>query len=39
MTLKIENITKFYDKKCVLNDVSLNLAEGEVVGLLGPNGA
>jgi len=39
MTLKIENITKFYDKKCVLDDVSLSLSEGEVVGLLGPNGA
>ncbi|MDR3328346.1 MAG: ATP-binding cassette domain-containing protein [Prevotellaceae bacterium] len=38
-TLEIKNITKYYDKKCVLNDVSLSLETGETVGFLGPNGA
>ncbi|MDR0831118.1 MAG: ATP-binding cassette domain-containing protein [Prevotellaceae bacterium] len=37
--LKVENITKHYGKKCVLNDVSLGVETGEVVGFLGPNGA
>ncbi|MDR1543284.1 MAG: ATP-binding cassette domain-containing protein [Prevotellaceae bacterium] len=37
--LKVENITKHYGNKCVLNNVSLSVETGEVVGFLGPNGA
>jgi lipopolysaccharide export system ATP-binding protein len=37
--LEVHSIAKSYDKRSVLNDVSLNVHRGEVVGLLGPNGA
>jgi len=39
MQLKIENIYKSYNKKFVVNGVSLYVDQGEIVGLLGPNGA
>ena len=37
--LSIVSIAKAYDKRQVLQDVSLDVGRGEVVGLLGPNGA
>ena len=37
--LLIDSISKTYDKKAVVNQVSMNLEKGEAVGLLGPNGA
>ncbi|MEL6914732.1 MAG: LPS export ABC transporter ATP-binding protein [Pseudomonadota bacterium] len=37
--LVIRNLRKSYRKKIVIRDVSLSLARGEVVGLLGPNGS
>ena len=37
--LAVVSIAKSYDKKAVLNDVSLSVDRGEVLGLLGPNGA
>ncbi len=36
--LEIRNINVFYDQFHVLHDVSLSVAEGEAVGLIGPNG-
>ena len=36
--LGVVSIAKSYDKRAVLTDVSLSVAKGEVVGLLGPNG-
>ena len=39
MTLKAENIVKYYGKRKVVDHVSLELKQGEIVGLLGPNGA
>lgn len=38
-TLALKNLVKIYNKRRVVNDVSLEINSGEVVGLLGPNGA
>lgn len=35
----IQNIAKSYNKKPVLSDITIELSQGEVVGLFGPNGA
>jgi len=37
--LKINSISKTYNRRKVVNKVSLQLNKGEAVGLLGPNGA
>ncbi len=37
--LQVNSISKSYNKRIILNDVSLQLKTGEVVGLFGPNGA
>lgn len=37
--LVAQNISKSYNRKPVLQDVSIDLKQGEAVGLLGPNGA
>ena len=37
--LVIRSISKTYDKRKVVNKVSLDLHKGEAIGLLGPNGA
>lgn len=37
--LQIRNLRKSYRKKVVIRDVTLDLARGEAVGLLGPNGS
>ena len=37
--LRINSISKTYNKRKVVNRVSLQLNKGEAVGLLGPNGA
>jgi len=39
MVLKVENLTKSFDSKNVLNDISFSVKKDEVFGLLGPNGA
>ncbi|NCO35805.1 MAG: LPS export ABC transporter ATP-binding protein [Armatimonadetes bacterium CG2_30_59_28] len=39
MTLRAVNLMKNYRGRTVVNGVSLEVAEGEIVGLLGPNGA
>jgi len=38
-TLVAKGLTKQYNKRPVVNGISLEVANGEVVGLLGPNGA
>ncbi len=35
----IENVTKLYGRVAAVRDVSLQVAQGEVLGLLGPNGS
>ena len=37
--LEIQNLTKRYNRKSALDNVSLNMRAGEIFGLLGPNGA
>src|SRR5689334_14747129 len=37
--LSLSNITKFYSRIRALNDVSFNVPEGSVFGILGPNGS
>jgi len=37
--LEIQNISKAYDSKQALKNVSINIPEGSIFGLLGPNGA
>ena len=37
--LEVRNITKSFENKRVLNNISLNLDRGESVAILGPNGA
>lgn len=39
MILRAENLVKQYKKRVVVNNVSVQVAQGEIVGLLGPNGA
>jgi lipopolysaccharide export system ATP-binding protein len=39
MILRTDKIYKYYNKKAVVNGVSIELRQGEIVGLLGPNGA
>ncbi len=39
MQLETTGLTKIYNKRTVVKDVSFNISQGEVVGLLGANGA
>lgn len=37
--VNVENISKSYNKKSVLQDVQLNIKKGQIYGLIGPSGA
>ncbi|MBQ9011116.1 MAG: ATP-binding cassette domain-containing protein [Bacilli bacterium] len=37
--LKVENITKYYDNFCAVDNLSFTVKSGEIFGLLGVNGA
>lgn len=37
--LKCENLNKVFGKKSILNNVSLEVNEGDILGFIGPNGA
>lgn len=39
MSIEVKNITKIYGQQKALDNVSFNVANGEIVGFLGPNGA
>lgn len=39
MILRAENLVKKYKSRTVVDNVSVQVAQGEIVGLLGPNGA
>lgn len=38
-TLSLKHLVKIYNRKKVVDDVTLSVKQGEVTGLLGPNGA
>lgn len=37
--IKAENISAYYGKKCVLNNITFSVDEGTVLGIIGPNGS
>ncbi len=39
MSLRVENITKYYGNQKALDNVSFKVETGDIVGFLGPNGA
>lgn len=39
VVLKIKNLTKVYNKKMVVDGLTLNVEAGQIYGFLGPNGA
>lgn len=39
MSIKVENLTKFYGPQAAVNNISFEINKGEIVGFLGPNGA
>src|SRR5690348_11937395 len=37
--VKVENLYRYYDQRCAVQDLSFELRSGEILGFLGPNGA
>lgn len=37
--IRVKNLTKYYGDRLAVDDISFNIAKGEIVGLLGPNAA
>ena len=37
--IEVENLTKHYGPRKAINNLTFQVAQGEVVGFLGPNGA
>lgn len=37
--IRVENLTKRYDRNVAVNDISFEVGKGQIVGFLGPNGA
>lgn len=37
--LKVEKVDKQIGRKMILQDISIDIGQGEIVGLLGPNGS
>lgn len=37
--IEIKNVTKFYGKQRAINDISLEIPQGQIIGLFGENGA
>ncbi|MFC1982142.1 ATP-binding cassette domain-containing protein [Chloroflexota bacterium] len=37
--IRVENLTKYYGKRLAVDNISFNVAKGEIVGFLGPNAA
>jgi ABC-2 type transport system ATP-binding protein len=37
--IHVENLTKYYNEFCAVDQINLHIRKGEILGLLGPNGA
>ena len=37
--IRVKNLTKYYNKRLALDNISFNVEKGEIVGFLGPNAA
>jgi ABC-2 type transport system ATP-binding protein len=37
--IHVENLTKYYDGLCAVDQINFDVQKGEILGLLGPNGA
>ena len=37
--IRVENLTKYYNDFCAVDQINLDIEKGEITGLLGPNGA
>lgn len=37
--LELKNIKKSFDGKTILNDISLDVQDGEIISILGPSGS
>ncbi|CAB1075227.1 Gliding motility-associated ABC transporter ATP-binding protein GldA [Olavius algarvensis Delta 1 endosymbiont] len=37
--IQVENLTKYYQDLCAVDQISIDIQKGEILGLLGPNGA
>ena len=37
--IHVENLTKYYDGFCAVDEITFDIQKGEILGLLGPNGA
>ena len=37
--IQVENLTKYYNRLCAVDQINLDIQKGEILGLLGPNGA
>jgi ABC-2 type transport system ATP-binding protein len=37
--IHVENLTKYFDDFCAVDQINLDIQKGEILGLLGPNGA
>ncbi len=39
MSIRVENLTKYYGQQAAVKDITFEINTGEIVGFLGPNGA
>ncbi|MGH8280627.1 MAG: ABC transporter ATP-binding protein [Gammaproteobacteria bacterium] len=39
LLVKVENLYRYYDNHCAVQDLNFELRKGEILGFLGPNGA
>jgi ABC-type multidrug transport system ATPase subunit len=39
MSIQVEHVSKIFDQKVALNDISFTVNSGEIAGFIGPNGA